>query len=84
VNFETIACPACGSNYSQLFHDVLPGKLFSIVRRAHCRLLFTDPRPEPVGIEPSGAKRVAGDFSELRGAFRVRSAGHPYEIGSLR
>jgi 2-polyprenyl-3-methyl-5-hydroxy-6-metoxy-1,4-benzoquinol methylase len=56
VNFETIACPGCGSEDNQPFvevrdrFDVVPGRLFSIVRCTPCGLLYTNPRPDAASI----------------------------------
>jgi SAM-dependent methyltransferase len=56
VNFENIACPGCGSSDHQPFlevrdrFEVLPGRLFSIVRCADCGLLFLNPRPDANSI----------------------------------
>jgi SAM-dependent methyltransferase len=52
VRFETIRCPACGSDAYRHHLDVgdrfhtIPGQSFSIVRCDACRLLFVNPRPD--------------------------------------
>ena len=76
MNFETIACPGCGSEDSQPFldvrdrFDVLPGQFFSIVRCAHCRLLFTNPRPDAASI---GAFYAAGKYDPFVSGSRQLS-----------
>jgi SAM-dependent methyltransferase len=52
VRFETICCPACGSDTSEREREVtdrfdtIPGQSFTIVRCTRCRLLFVNPRPD--------------------------------------
>ena len=56
MHFETISCPACGSEDSKPERDVgdrfhaIPGQTYRIVRCAQCRLLFLNPRPDAASM----------------------------------
>lgn len=76
MNFETIACPGCGSEDYQPFvkvrdrFDVVPGQIFSIVRCGPCGLLFTNPRPDASSI---GAFYAAEGYDPFISGNRKRS-----------
>lgn len=73
MHFETIACPGCGSEKHQPFLDVrdrfnvIPERLFSIVRCAHCGLLYTNPRPDAASIGAFYAAEGYDPFISGRG-----------------
>ncbi|MBU0692017.1 class I SAM-dependent methyltransferase [bacterium] len=56
LTYESIACPACGGTRHNTFlnvddrFQVEPGRLYSIVECAECRLLFLNPRPDADSI----------------------------------